>query len=59
MGEHRFTGIESTRDGHRATCSCGWRSMRYGTAGMAGSVWDRHRDGQDEHRFGRLGGDGE
>jgi len=33
--------------------------MRYGTAGMAGSVWDRHRDGQDEHRFGRLGGDGE
>lgn len=52
MGEHRFSGIESSRDGHRATCSCGWRSGRYGTAGMAGSVWDRHAAGELEHPFG-------
>lgn len=52
VGEHRFSGIESFRDGHRARCSCGWVSRKYGTAGMAGSVWDRHAAGEDEHLFG-------
>ena len=27
-----------------AVCSCGWRSERMGTAGLAGSNWDRHAE---------------
>jgi hypothetical protein len=59
VGEHRFKGIESSREGHRAACSCGWRSLAYGTAGMAGSVWDRHVLGEDEQRLGRSPDDGQ
>jgi hypothetical protein len=42
VGEHRFKGIESDAKGHRAVCSCGWRSDHFSTAGLAGSVWDEH-----------------
>lgn len=43
MDGHRYVGIESfPRQGVVAVCSCGWRSGRYPSAGMAGSAWDEH-----------------
>jgi hypothetical protein len=41
--EHRYLGVEATpRSDVVAKCSCGWRSDRFTSAGLAGSAWDRH-----------------
>jgi hypothetical protein len=45
--------IEQGGAGFSTVCSCGWRSVRLATAGMAGAQWDRHR--ADNHSgAGRL-----
>ena len=48
-GMHDFYTIESRRDRvhhttFRARCACGWTTPPALTAGLAGSVWDRHRE---------------
>ena len=41
---HRSFRIEVERDEVYAVCACGWRSDPAMNAGMAGALWDKHRD---------------
>jgi hypothetical protein len=41
---HRSFRIEVARDVVYAVCVCGWRSDAAMNAGMAGALWDAHRD---------------
>lgn len=41
MGHDGFR-IEHDRRELRAACSCGWRSDRTRSAGVAGALWDLH-----------------
>ena len=44
VAHHLRSAAQARRGaGFQAQCTCGWRSSPYTTAGMAGSVWDRHR----------------
>jgi hypothetical protein len=43
-GGHRWLGYENPTPGRFvAVCSCGWRSVPYTSAGLAGSASDQHR----------------
>jgi hypothetical protein len=39
---HQLVEIACAPGGCVATCTCGWRSGTYPSAGLAGSVWDVH-----------------
>ena len=42
---HRLTRIDTVGgDAFVSHCSCGWRSRRYSTAGMAGSAQTQHAE---------------
>jgi hypothetical protein len=46
MIDHRYVRAERSSE-HRglyAVCSCGWRSDVTTTAGLAGTMWDQHRE---------------
>lgn len=43
MEGHELTAITCPPgEGCVATCSCGWVSESYPSAGLAGAVWDAH-----------------
>lgn len=43
MSEHRLDRIDFRRPARfTAVCTCGWRSEPMLSAGLAGSLWDRH-----------------
>lgn len=45
MNAHRLDRIDFLRPSRfRAVCTCGWHSDPVLSAGLAGSLWDRHRD---------------
>lgn len=45
MDDHRLDRIDLERPSRfRAVCTCSWQSDPVFSAGLAGSLWDRHRD---------------
>lgn len=52
----RWTGYADTRPGQFvATCSCGWESKPYATAGLAGAASDEHQAERAKEASGRAG----
>lgn len=51
MGPHRFYTVERTaRHLVRARCECGWATPEVHSAGLAGSIWDRHEEAAETRR---------
>lgn len=44
---HYHTEYDRRIHKHVAVCSCGWRSYAVSSAGLAGALWDLHK--QEEH----------
>ena len=42
MAPHQLEAIACAPGGCVASCTCGWESAAYPSAGLAGSVWDVH-----------------
>ena len=49
-GPHGSFRIEVQHDQVFAVCACGWRSAPAMNAGLAGALWDKHRDEANTER---------